>query len=288
MKGIDISVYQSKIDWEKVKNQDIEFAMVKASQGGKLNRSEISPFTDSAFEKNVRLAASKGIKCGAYHYLAGTTIEDVVKEAEFFVKTLNKVKKYISFPCAVDMEESRYTLLDKNKNATLIKAFCDVVKLGGYIPMLYTNRAFSTHFINMKKLKGIDVWYALYRKDKDKGEIPNEVPNTAIWQWGTDRVEGIVGDVDMNICVKDYDSVKPISVGDTVTVKKTAAYYYNGGPRIPSWVKGKQFRVSQTLYRGKELFKNGDRVVLLGELVDANGVGSGNIMSWISVNSIEK
>ena len=48
MKGIDISVYQMGADWKKVKNSGIEFAMIKASQGGGIRDKGIAPLKTEA------------------------------------------------------------------------------------------------------------------------------------------------------------------------------------------------------------------------------------------------
>ncbi|MEG2003438.1 MAG: GH25 family lysozyme [Clostridia bacterium] len=65
MKGIDVSVYQQKIDWTKVKDSGVGFVMVKASQGGSIKESGIYPFPDRFFETNVQGASGAGINCGA-------------------------------------------------------------------------------------------------------------------------------------------------------------------------------------------------------------------------------
>lgn len=90
MKGIDISVYQMGADWKKVKNSGIEFAMIKASQGGGIRDKGIAPFEDRGFAGSVAGASSVGIKCGAYHFMTGTTRDEVLEEAEFFIKTVKK------------------------------------------------------------------------------------------------------------------------------------------------------------------------------------------------------
>ncbi len=288
MKGIDISVYQLNVDWQRIKSEGVEFAMVKASQGGKVASNNIDPFEDRGFVKNVNGASEVGIKCGAYHYLTGTTREEVLREADFFIRTLDKVRDKIVFPCAVDMEESRYTRQSRDYNARLLKIFCTAVSEAGYIPMIYTNRAFSTHFINMTMLKGIDVWFALYRKSGQNGDFPTDVDDITIWQWGTDRLDGIVGDVDMDICKKSYEEELTFKAGDIVRVKESAVYYFPGGVRIPSWVKGNRYRISRTKSNGVDIIRGGEKCVLLGANINDQGVAQGDIMSWISVNNIER
>lgn len=288
MNGIDVAVYQKNVDWKKVRAAGIEFAMIKAGQGGDLKKSGISPFEDSMFEKHVRDAHEAGVKCGAYFYLMGTTREEVLREADFFIRSLNRVRDMIAYPCAVDMEDDRYTRLSRDNNASLIKIFCGALHEAGYIPMIYTNRAFSTHYINMKTLRGYDVWFALYRKSGSSGPVPDDVDDITMWQWGTGEVDGISGQIDMNIGYKDYSRDREIKVGDTVRVKQDTEYYYEGGPRVPNWVKGNCYRIARTQLNGNDIIRGGKKCVLLGAYVDSNGEPQGSIMTWIAVDGVDK
>ncbi len=287
MKGIDVSVYQKNVDWKKVSEAGIEFAMVKGGQGGSVRERTVSPFEDSMFEKHVRDASKAGVKCGAYFYLVGTTREEVLGEAAFFIKSLNKVRDMIVYPCAVDMEDERYTRLSREHNAALIKVFCGALQEAGYIPMIYTNRAFSTHYIDMKALRGYDVWFALYRKSGSSGAVPDDVEGITMWQWGLDGINGVNGQVDMNIGYKDYGKKREIAVGDIVTIKKDAITYWDGGPTIPSWVRGSSYRVAGTTLNGKIIMREGKRCVLLGAYIDKNGNAKANIMTWVAIDRLE-
>ena len=59
-KGIDVSHHNGDIEWNKVAQQDIRFAYIKAS--------ESTDFKDEKFEVNIKDATSKYIWAGAYHY----------------------------------------------------------------------------------------------------------------------------------------------------------------------------------------------------------------------------
>ena len=63
--GIDVSRYQSDINWNKVANQDITFAFVKASEG--------ETISDNFFCKNWKEMKEAGIRRGAYHFFRPTT-----------------------------------------------------------------------------------------------------------------------------------------------------------------------------------------------------------------------
>jgi len=58
--GVDVSTHQGHIDWEDVARDDIEFAFIKATEGGDL--------VDARFVENWRGARQAGIDVGAYHF----------------------------------------------------------------------------------------------------------------------------------------------------------------------------------------------------------------------------
>src|SRR6185295_7868151 len=58
--GIDVSHYQGRIDWAALPAQGVDFAYIKASEGGDLR--------DDAFQANWAGARRAGIARGAYHY----------------------------------------------------------------------------------------------------------------------------------------------------------------------------------------------------------------------------
>ena len=81
--GIDISHWQGEIDWSKpivgANNSDIDFVIVKATQGAK--------YIDSQFENNWKGAQKAGKKVGAYHFYIYD--DDPEAQADIFVKTVD-------------------------------------------------------------------------------------------------------------------------------------------------------------------------------------------------------
>ena len=61
-KGIDVSRWQSDIDWKKVKAAGIEFAIIQAGYGRELSQK------DEKFEQNYSGCKSAGMPCGVYWY----------------------------------------------------------------------------------------------------------------------------------------------------------------------------------------------------------------------------
>ena len=58
--GVDVSAHQDEIDWESVAADGIEFAYIKATEGG--------DFVDDRFEENWEGAGQVDLDRGAYHF----------------------------------------------------------------------------------------------------------------------------------------------------------------------------------------------------------------------------
>lgn len=200
LKGIDVSTFQGRPNWKKVKLDGVDFAMIKATQG----RSETSNmylFTDSKFAYNIKAASDEGIQCGTYHYFTAKTSAEVKKEAQCFIKAMHPYKKYISLYAAVDVESKHLKGLSKNELTGLVLQFCDYVRAAGYTPIVYTNPDWLRN-----RLNGIGdelLWLALWR---DKHSTPTGYKNMVMWQWGGESVNGIVGKVDSDFGYFDLPS----------------------------------------------------------------------------------
>ena len=60
--GVDVSSYQGEIDWQKLAEQGVDFAFIKATEGSQLQ--------DRMFSANWQGAAQAGVRAGAYHFLS--------------------------------------------------------------------------------------------------------------------------------------------------------------------------------------------------------------------------
>lgn len=196
MKGIDVSTLQGNIDWKKVREADVEFAMIKATQGrgeGVATR-HLKRFTDGKFKKNIVGASDAGIACGVYHYMTAQTIAEAREEALYFCSIIAPYREYISLWAAVDVESSMYLgNLGRYDLANVVREFMDTVKANGYKPMLYTNPNYITYRFPPGAFDNDEIWLAHYNVKK-----PMTVPNTEIWQYGVGKVDGIKGDCDLN------------------------------------------------------------------------------------------
>jgi len=78
IRGIDVSHHQHTIDWAAVQSEGIQFAFIKATEGG--------DFKDTAFAKNWQEARSNGFDVGAYHFF--TFCKSGEEQAANFIQTV--------------------------------------------------------------------------------------------------------------------------------------------------------------------------------------------------------
>lgn len=257
IKGIDVCTYQGIIDWARVKNDGVTFAMIKATQG----RSEINPanrnIVDGKYSRNIVEATKAGVSCGVYHYLTAATVAEAHAEAKLFLNAIVPYKDKITLFAAVDVE-SKYLPVNKTLLTNIVKAFYDDVEKAGYKAAVYTNPDFLKNRLNIGEMR---LWLALWR---DKNKTPTSFRNMVMWQWGAGNVKGVTKTVDCNFGFFDAADNKAtapaktaIKAGDKVRVKNAVLYGTN-----------KRFMVIFPSYTVLQV--NGDRIVIgIGKIVVA-------------------
>ena len=190
--GIDVSTWQGVIDWKKVKQSGINFAMIRCGFRG-MDSGKIT--MDSYFLKNIKGAIANNINVGVYFFSMAKNKNEAVEEAKWVV---DLIKDYdISYPVAIDTEIfNKYRLkgIDYSTLTNNAIAFSDYVKSKGYTPMIYSYaRAFNQYF-DTAKFNNYRIWLAQYNDEATyKGRY-------YMWQYTSDgSVPGIKGRVDMNV-----------------------------------------------------------------------------------------
>lgn len=184
-KGIDVSKYQGEIDWQKVKTDGVQFAVIRAGYGRELSQK------DPYFEKNYAAAKAVGLQVGAYWYSYADSIEDAKTEAKTFLEAVKG--KTFDLPVYYDVEENAQAQKGKDFVTSVILAFADVVKQAGYTVGVYANTNWLTNYIDRDKLGGMSIWKADYREKYDTS-IPCDIHQYT----SSGTVNGISGRVDMN------------------------------------------------------------------------------------------
>lgn len=188
LKGIDVSSWQDIIDWERVKDAGVDFAILRSSFYVK---------KDKTFEYNIEAAQKAGVMVGVYHYCYALTVAEAREEAKYF---LSLIEPYdLDFPVILDFEDPSQENLGKTRLTAIAKTFLDEVRNAGYYPMLYANKHWLTTMLDMSKLSDYELWLAEWHTE------PTYDEEFGIWQFSdSGKVSGIRGDVDLNICYCDY------------------------------------------------------------------------------------
>lgn len=197
--GIDVSRFQGEINWEKVKASGIDFAIIRAGLRG---TTEGKLLTDDFFEDNIEGATENGIDVGVYFYSQAVNKEEAEEEVQLILDLIEPYK--VTYPVVIDIESAesdsaRTANLTTDDYELVVKTFCDMVSNAGYTPMIYGNVKSFTLLMDAIDVDDYDIWIAYYG-------TPLYYPyHFNIWQYtSSGKVDGIDGDVDLNICITDY------------------------------------------------------------------------------------
>ncbi|MET1176930.1 phage tail spike protein [Peribacillus simplex] len=186
LKGIDVSHWQGSIDWDKVANDGVQFAILKATDS--------TTYIDPTFKTNVTNAKNNGIKVGAYHFARFKSNTEALKEAQLFYNT---VKGYnLDLPLVLDIEVDAGKI-GKTALTEAARTFLDYLKSQGQKVMIYTYYSFYMDNIDAT---GYPLWIARYTTAEAPG-----VEGWTVWQY-TDKgtVSGIDGNVDVNRAIDSF------------------------------------------------------------------------------------
>ncbi len=198
-KGIDVSRFQGNIDWNAVAADGVEFAFIRVGNRGYGTGKLVE---DSEFDDNMKGALDAGINVGVYIYSQAVN-EDEIREE--FQLVMDKIAPYnVKCPIVFDVEKTadasgRMNQLSVEERTNLTLLFCQLVEQAGHKPIIYHNVEMGALMIDVATLENYDKWLAYYNDDM---YYPYEYK---IWQYSDKgRVNGIDGDVDLNICFEPF------------------------------------------------------------------------------------
>ena len=136
--GVDVSAFQGKVDWKKVKQSGIDFAIIRLGyrgyESGKLVEDEYAKI-------NLKNAKEAGLKIGAYFFSQALNIKETDQEIQFMLKILGDTK--LDMPIVLDWEIPANTARTRNMDARTLtdiqRHFCGFMRDKGYQPMIYFN-----------------------------------------------------------------------------------------------------------------------------------------------------
>ncbi|MFZ6819120.1 glycoside hydrolase family 25 protein [Undibacterium sp. Ji22W] len=186
LRGIDVSHFQSSVNWPAVKATGIAFAFAKASDG--------NTYTDPQFANNWRGMQAAGILRGAYHFYESK--DDPQTQAQQFLKVVGQLGSN-DMPPVVDIE-SNTGCFGTQSLASNLQIWLDAVEQSlQRTPIIYTNCGFWNANLNAQ-FSRYPLWIAQYGVAQPK--IPNGWNRWTFWQSSeSGSVAGITGAVDTDV-----------------------------------------------------------------------------------------
>jgi GH25 family lysozyme M1 (1,4-beta-N-acetylmuramidase) len=211
IKGIDVSAWNGVIDWQKVANYGMGFAILRITEKG--NK------TDSTFERNYAGCITHNIPVGVYKYSYATNISEIKYEAEAVINVLKQRK--LDYPVFLDIEDKCQENLSQDLMIQMIDTFRDIIIRAGYQFGVYCGYSWYQNQLP-EDAKKYDCWLAAYPSQDDGTMQIRLKPAAGIgWQYSSKAtIPGISGKVDRNVFYKDYTATKNEGKGED-TVKKT-------------------------------------------------------------------
>lgn len=201
IRGIDVSSYQGKPNWRKVKAAGIDFAIMRIAN---------SKGIDKSFEHNFAGCVENGVKKGVYRYSYAMSTAAAVKEAQEVVSILADRK--LEMGVWLDLEWSDQRKLGKNNITRIAQTFIQTINDAGYSCGIYCNLDWFKNVLDVNALS-VPFWIARYPSGDDGTMKDNLCPNVGevAWQYSSKgKVSGITGYVDMDIYYPGIKEEEPI------------------------------------------------------------------------------
>lgn len=188
--GIDLSRFQTSVDWPRARANGVNFAFIKATEGGDM--------VDPMFGSHWRGAGAAGVKRGAYHFFYHC--RPAAEQARWFIRNVPKVRG--GLPPVLDMEWTPFSpTCTIRRDAATIRAeariFLDIVgRHYGQQPIIYSTVDFYKE-TELWRLDGVEFWL------RAVADHPGQVYDGAGWRFwqytSTGLIPGIAGKVDINV-----------------------------------------------------------------------------------------
>lgn len=245
--GIDVSKWQEKIDWHKVRESGIHFAFIRVGYrggNGKIYEDEYAAY-------NLQEAEANGILIGVYFFSTAVSQEEAIEEAEW---VLDYIEGHcISYPVVYDCEgftepESRMYNVTAEQRTDNALAFLDKIAEHGYDTMHYgaRNELASEECWDIKLIERYHkVWVAMYTSIKyPYKDKPNYTGRCDAWQFSDKgKINGINRDVDLVVCYFVCEKAEPKDPSKT-----------------PAYIQDESLPPVDEIVHGVRFYKHNDKV----------------------------
>lgn len=210
--GIDVAKYQGTIDWAKVAEAGVDFAMIRVGYRT-MTDGEISP--DSNARYNMQEAQANGIKVGVYFFSTAVTKEEAEAEADWVADYISQYQ--ITYPVAYNCEgfenpDSRQYGLSQTERSDIAMVFMERIYEHGYTPMFYAAKselADDAKWDTSRIEQNYKIWISQYpAAPYPETEQADYTGVHGMWQYTNQgMIPGIDRQVDLDIAYFGYEGV---------------------------------------------------------------------------------
>ena len=191
--GIDVSEWTGEIDWERAKNDGIQFAIMRVGYRGY----ETGKFVyDTNLRHYLKGAVEAGVDCGVYFVSQAINEMEAREEADMILEQVYGIP--LTMPIYIDLEAAggpaRTDTLTSEDYTKIVNAFCERVEENGFRGGIYSNETWITRHLDWNNLSQWDLWFAKYTP------IPATDFLFNVWQYSESAlIDGIENQCDINI-----------------------------------------------------------------------------------------
>ena len=192
MLGIDVSQHNGNIDWEKVRESGIDFAIIRCGYG----RDRVSQ-DDSKFVRNISECERLRIPYGVYLYSYAGDGEGAKSEAEHALRLIRTTGANPTMGVWIDIEDADgYKVrngISYNTSEIVANTFCSIINNNGYRAGIYASLYWYRDYLDSNSLLNYEKWVAQWNSRCTYEK------NYVMWQYSSSgSVNGISGNVDMD------------------------------------------------------------------------------------------
>ena len=190
--GIDVSAHNDKIDWEKVKNAGVDFAILRCGIGQNYKSQD-----DRCFERNISECERLEIPYGVYLYSYALNTKNASSEADHALRLLKGHNP--EYGVWFDMEDAdgykKKNGMPSNKElVNICVTFCEKMIKNGYKTGIYASLSWFNNQLKDSKLDKYEKWVAQWN------DHCSYTKDYVMWQYtSSGMIDGINGRVDLNI-----------------------------------------------------------------------------------------
>ena len=157
--GLDISKWNGDIDWDAVKQANIEFVIIRAGYS--------TYYTDPYFKQNIEAAIDHNILVGVYWFSYAHSYQGAKLEAEKCYEVIKPYKEHIALPVFWDFEYDSVNTarrkgyhISKTLASGMADTFCTTIKNKGLRAGIYTNIDYTQRYFSKEVLSKYHTWIA--------------------------------------------------------------------------------------------------------------------------------